>query len=359
MDKRIGSVVVAGVVLIWGFQCSAVTYAERLGWGPADRVVIFHVDDAGMSHSSNQGAIEALNGSIATSTSMMMPCGWVPEMAQYLASYPTWDVGVHLTLTAEWGKYRWSPLAGYTAVPGLVDEEGSMWHEVEEVATHATANEIDAEMRAQVARAEMLGIPLTHLDSHMGTVFARLDYFEKYVALGIEKDIPIMIAGGHLTYVRQEQPASIVALLETGVVDDIWNAGLPVLDDIHTATYGWSRETKIAYYSQLMRDLQPGVTQIIIHCTRPTEEFPLISSSGNSRLGDLEAVLSTELLQVMQEEGIIVTTWRELKERRDNVSGGQVPVAKATGLAALGTVILALGVYYVPGWLKGVREVGD
>lgn len=356
MDKRLGMVLVFGAMLIWGCESGAVTYAERLGWGPTDRVVIFHVDDAGMSHSSNQGAIEALGGQIATSTSLMMPCGWIPEMAQYLTSHPTWDAGVHLTLTAEWGKYRWSPLAGYGAVPGLVDEEGSMWHSVEEVATHATADEIDAEMRAQVARAEMLGIPLTHLDSHMGTVFAREDYFQKYVALGIEKGIPIMIAGGHLTYVRQEQPASVVALLETGVVDTVWNAGLPVLDDIHTASYGWNRETKIAYYSQLMRDLQPGITQVIIHATRPTEEFPLISSSGNSRLGDLEAVLSPELLQVIQEEGIVLTTWRELKERRDNVVGGQVPVGKVTGLATLGTAMLALGVYYVPGWLKAARS---
>jgi predicted glycoside hydrolase/deacetylase ChbG (UPF0249 family) len=355
LNKRLLVVIIVAALLSYGLDCAAETYAERLGWGPTDRVVIFHVDDAGMSHSSNQGAIEAVEGLIATSTSLMMPCGWIPEMAQYLVAHPAVDSGVHLTLTAEWDKYRWSPLAGYGAVPGLVDPEGSLWGGVEQVAMNATADEVDAEMRAQVARAEMLGIPITHLDSHMGTVFAREDLFQRYVALGIEKNIPIMIAAGHLTYVRAEQPPSVVALLETGAADAVWNAGLPVLDDLHTASYGWSRESKVANFSQLMRDLQPGITQIIIHATRPTEEFALISSSGDKRLGDLEAMLSPELLQVIHEEGIILTTWRELKERRDDVGGGKMPTAKATGLAALGAAMLVLGVYYVPGWLKAVR----
>ena len=36
------------------------TFAERLGWKPSDVVVILHVDDMGMSHSSNLGGIMAL-----------------------------------------------------------------------------------------------------------------------------------------------------------------------------------------------------------------------------------------------------------------------------------------------------------
>lgn len=38
----------------------APTYAERLGWPAGTRAVIFHVDDAGMSHNSNMGVIRAL-----------------------------------------------------------------------------------------------------------------------------------------------------------------------------------------------------------------------------------------------------------------------------------------------------------
>src|SRR5690606_25364991 len=130
------------------------------------RVVIFHCDDAGMSHSSNLGAIESIEKGVVTSVSTMMPCGWVPEFAHWLQQHPEVDNGLHLTLTSEWKKYRWVPLAGAAQVPGLVDKEGCLWPGVFEVVANATADEVEAEIRAQVKRAEDLGIPITHLDSH-------------------------------------------------------------------------------------------------------------------------------------------------------------------------------------------------
>jgi len=45
------------------------TFAERLGWKSNDVVVILHVDDVGMSHSSNLGAIEATENGVTTSFS--------------------------------------------------------------------------------------------------------------------------------------------------------------------------------------------------------------------------------------------------------------------------------------------------
>src|SRR5438045_113280 len=102
------------------------TFAERLGWKGNDVVVILHVDDVGMSHSSNLGAIEATGKGAATSFSIMMPCPWVPEIARHLKNHPAADSGLHLTLTSEWQIYRWGPLAGKSQVPGLVDAEGCL-----------------------------------------------------------------------------------------------------------------------------------------------------------------------------------------------------------------------------------------
>ena len=114
------------------------TYAERLGWPRGARVVIFHVDDAGMSPDSNQGTKEALEKGIATSTSIMFPCPWVGPCAEYLRQHPETDAGIHLTLTSEWRSYRWGPVAGKRAVPGLVDTEGCLWPSVAEVVGHGT-----------------------------------------------------------------------------------------------------------------------------------------------------------------------------------------------------------------------------
>ena len=219
--------------------CSAAgkTFAERLGWGPKDVVVILHVDDVGMSHSSNLGAIESLEKGVATSWSVMMPCPWVPEIAKYLKAHPEVDSGLHLTLTSEWSLYRWPPLSGKARAPGLVDGEGCLWRGVREVASHATPDEIEMEIRAQVERAEVIGMPITHLDSHMGTLFARPDYFERYAKVGIEKGIPILAIGGHGTYVAKENAEAGSQLRPW--IPKIWNAGLPIIDDLHTASYGW------------------------------------------------------------------------------------------------------------------------
>jgi predicted glycoside hydrolase/deacetylase ChbG (UPF0249 family) len=291
------------------------TYAERLGWGPKDRVVIFHTDDVGMSRSSNLGAIEALEKGLAKSMSIMMPCPWVPGIVEYLKEHPDTDAGLHLTLTSEWKSYRWGPLVGKPAAPGLVDEQGCLWKNVRDVVAHATPDEVEAEIRAQIERAEKLGMPITHLDSHMGTLFETPEFFLRYVKVGIEKKIPILIAGGHLTYVKKENPDAVAKL--GPIVQSIWDSGLPVLDDLHTDSYGWKKEEKIKNYCQLMRDLKPGITEVIMHASRPTEDFPFITDSVNSRDGDLISMTSPELKKAVEEEGIIVTTWRELKERRD------------------------------------------
>ena len=290
------------------------TFAERLGWKPTDVVVILHVDDVGMSHSSNLGAIEALEKGVATSWSVMMPCPWVPEIAKYLKQHPDVDSGLHLTLTSEWSLYRWPPLAGKPKVPGLVDVEGCMWRSVQLVATHATPDEIETEIRAQIDRAEQMGMPITHLDSHMGTLFARADYFERFAKVGIEKGIPILIIGGHGTYVRKENPGATDKL--RAWIPKIWNAGLPVIDDLHTGSYGWKPEEKTEKLIALLKELKPGVTEILFHASIPTEEFPLITTSSESRLADTRALTDPAVKKLIQERGIILTTWKELKERR-------------------------------------------
>ena len=292
------------------------TYAERLGWGPEDRVVIFHLDDAGMSHDSNLGCERALKG-LATSVSTMMPCPWVVEWNDYLKENPDIDNGIHLTLTSEWSIYRWGPVAGQPAVPGLVDEEGALWDNVPLVIEHATPDEIEAEIRAQIARAQKMGMPITHLDSHMGTLFASPVFFQRYLKVGAELGIPILVPGGHLQYISEgnEMPEDVVRQMAKGV----WDAGLPVIDDILASTYDWPRAEKVERFSKALREMKPGITEMIVHATVPTEIFPLISSSSETRIGDLEAMESEELAKVIEEEGIILTTWREVMERRKQV----------------------------------------
>ena len=108
----------------------------------------------------------------------------------------------------------------------------------------------------------------------------------------------------------------------------IWNAGLPVLDDLHNTSYGWKlpppgerddehlRSLRTKRYRDTLGELKPGVTMVIMHCTAPTEVFARISSSGDLRKADMLAMLDPELREFLSKEGFILTTWKELGERR-------------------------------------------
>ncbi|NUM54959.1 MAG: ChbG/HpnK family deacetylase [Candidatus Hydrogenedentes bacterium] len=302
-------------------QDDAPTYAERLGWPKGSRVLIIHEDDAGMSHGQNQGAINALEYGVLTSVSTMMPCPWVPEFAGYLKEHPNVDNGLHLTLTSEWHNYRWAPLAGKAAVPGLVDPEGCMWSNVISVVTHASAEEVEKEIRAQIDRAETLGIPITHLDTHMGTLYAKPEYTEAYIKVGIEKQIPIMIMGGHMQFIAEDEQDIVRQLKVKELAEKVWQGGLPVLDDLLNRTYGWKTfAEKKQNLMDALRQMKPGVTMVIMHCAVPDQDWPLFTSSSETRLNDTRVMTDPEFKKFIEDEKFILSTWREMMERRKKVN---------------------------------------
>lgn len=323
---------VAVVLHIGHARSQEVTYAERLGFPKGSKVLILHIDDVGMSWDSNQGAIRAMEEGVANSLSIMMPCPWVPGFVHYMQEHPEVDAGLHLTLTSEWKDYRWGPLSGRPAVPGLVDPEGALWRSVEQVARNATPDEVEMEIREQVSRARAMGFEPTHLDSHMGTLFATPEFIERYVKVGIETRIPVMFPGGHNTMIADQREVSSEMNEQLRAIGrKIWEAGLPVLDDLHNVSYNFDYPDKkdvsdkelqkiaTAQYIETIRQLKPGLSMVIMHCTDPSAIFPHIASSGRVRKADMLAMMDPAFKQFLQNEKIILTTWRELKERRGKV----------------------------------------
>lgn len=305
------------------------TYAEKLGFPKGAKVLILHIDDVGMSWDSNEGTIQAMEKGVANSLSIMMPCPWVPGFVHYMQEHPDLDAGLHLTLTSEWRDYRWAPLSGRPAVPGLVDKEGAMWRSVEMVAQHASPDEVETEIREQLRRAREMGFEPTHLDSHMGTLFATPEFLERYIKVGIENNIPVMFPGGHNTMIaaqRNVTPQMRAQFTATGKM--IWDAGLPVLDDLHNVSYDFEypktadlsdaelQKLATAQYIKTIKELKPGLSMVIMHCTAPSEVFAYIGGSGRVRKADMLAMMDPAFRKFLQEEKIILTTWRELEERR-------------------------------------------
>ena len=314
----------------------AQTFAEKLGYPKGSKVLILHVDDAGMSKESNEGVFESIEKGVANSFSIMMPCPWVPEIFSYLKKHPSADAGLHLTMNAEWKDYRWAPLAGAASVPGLTDPQGAMWSGVVDVVTHAKPKEIAIEIEAQLLRSRKAGWEPTHFDSHMGTLFATPAFLEQYLSIGMREKIPVMFPGGHSTLVQKTNGGLLSVDQAKAIGEKLWQAGLPVIDDLHNASYGFKypqekvsdRELQKLAADQYIRSfegLQPGITMVIMHCSVAGEHFEHISSSGTIRRADWLAMQSTDMKKYLEKNKIIVTTWRELMERRKKLlisSGG-------------------------------------
>ncbi|HBY63510.1 MAG TPA: hypothetical protein DEH78_27105 [Solibacterales bacterium] len=289
------------------FLSLAAAAAPAFPQAPKKRLMV-HADDAGMCHSVNVATIKALTAGAVQSASIMMPCPWVSEMAAWARENTKMDLGLHLTLTSEWVHYKWRPIAAPAAVPGLLDPDGYLWRDVRSVATRATAQEVETELKAQIAYARKLGIAFTHFDTHMGTLYARPDYFEVYTKLAKQNQVPCMIP--------RPSPALKAEMAQYPITEQMLarkgEEGFPLLDRLVTGVPGRTVEERKASYRTFLRELQPGVTKLIVHLAMDDPEIRSVTNAWEQRWADFLFFTSDEARALMKELDIHPVTYREL-----------------------------------------------
>ena len=291
-------------VAVWSDFASA---AEKTG----KRYVIIHADDVGMSHSVNVGTIEAMEQGCVSSASIMVPCPWFQEIALYAKNHPEKDFGLHLTLNSEWQIYRWGPVAPRALVPSLLDKDGFLHQGVPAVAANVKAKEVEIELRAQIQRARDFQVPFTHLDTHMGALVSRPDLVEVYVRLGLEFNLPVLfIRDAHKDErTAKEYPALAEKTAELSLLLD--DQRLPILDSLAQFYGGETHQQRKDSYLRSLRELKPGVTEIIIHCGIDNLELQAITGSSANRDGDRRIFTDPEVMQEIKTLGIEVITWKQ------------------------------------------------
>lgn len=284
---------------------SSPTLAERLGYKATDRILIINGDDAGMCHTANQATIESLEKGLMTTCTIMTPCPWFNEMADYARQHSQRDFGVHLTHTSEWKYYRWGPVASRDQVPGLVDPSGCLWPSVQEVYAHAKPEEALIEGRAQIQKALAAGVDVTHLDSHMGTLQLNPDFMKAYVQLALEFKLPLRMASQE-TMVRFGFPGMRRQLADKGIVFPDYF----VYEELKEERSGVK-----AFWTKILKNLKPGVTELYIHAGQPTDELKAITGSWRTRSEEFETFThDPSIRQIIEEQKIIRIGYRPLRD---------------------------------------------
>lgn len=271
--------------------------AERLGYDADDRLVIINCDDLGMCHAANVGVYESLRAGVATSATLMVPCPWGREAA---ASYLGEDVGVHLTLNAEWDLYRWGPI---TQAPSLLDGDGGFPRTTADVWDHADLDEVRRECRAQIERAILWGFDVSHLDSHMGTLQLRPEFFDVYLEMAIDFRLPL-----RLSSTSSERligfPARELAAEEGVVFPDHF------VVVANPAGVGSRRAIE-----KVLFDLRPGVTEVYLHPAADSPELRAVAPDWPNRVDDLHLLVHDASLRTrIERSGAKLIGFRELRD---------------------------------------------
>ncbi len=268
--------------------------AERLGYGPDDRLLILNCDDLGVSHAANIGVYESLREGLATSATLMVPCPWARDAAQrYLGE----DVGVHLTLNAEYDTYRWGPI---THAPSLLDGDGGFPRRIDDLWDHGDIDEVRRECRAQVERAILWGFDVSHLDSHMGALQLRAEFFDVYLELAADFGLPLRLSGAS-TETLIGFPFRQLAAEEGVVFPDHF---------VYVNGVGSRRSLESALF-----DLAPGVTEAYVHPAADAAELRAYCPDWAARVDDHHLVTRDGGLRAMLDRaGVILIGFRELRE---------------------------------------------
>ena len=234
---------------------------------PAATRLVIHADDVGMNHGANRAFVELSHFGTITAGSVMVPCPWFSEIAAEAAADSDLDCGVHLTLNSEMTHYRWGPITRPGPASGLTDDHGYLWPDVASVRRHAHPEAVEAEWRAQIDRALAAGIDVTHLDAHMGSALAP-EWCERYVAVGIDYGVPVLITGtlgdygpcNHLASVDEDPFDEAVAAARS--------AGMPVFDRVLETDFSRPRG-RPADYRAVLGDLDAGLIYCAFHPNAP------------------------------------------------------------------------------------------
>jgi chitin disaccharide deacetylase len=280
--------------------------AELLGYPRDTKLLIIHADDMGLAHSVNTACIKAFDNKGITSGSIMVTCPWASEISAYVKDHPGLDVGIHLTLTAEWDYYKWGGITSSDQIPSLLDKNNNFFPSVEELGKSVKAAEAEKELRAQIDRAIASGVQPTHLDTHMGSVLANSELVKIYLGLSDIYHLPVLFPRAYLSWFQPDMAKSMGSKIF--LIDNLF------MLDPKMITGKW-----IDPYQKAIETMKPGLNEMIVHVAVDNDEMQAIARGHKDygsawRQNDLDLVSSQEFKDLLKNNHIILIGWKQIRD---------------------------------------------
>lgn len=283
------------------------------------KYLIVNADDYGMCNAANEAVEELFLGGWLKSSTIMMPCPGAEHAVQFSIDHPEYAIGIHTTLTSEWGKYRWKPL---TDGKTLLDEEGFMWHESDQVEKNASYEDIEKEVRAQIDLAHKMGMKPSHIDNHMGSLYGH--YTGR---LGLSK-LALKICGSYgyayRLYTKADKricpngtPYPLYAAVT--ILSKLWGKKYNVVIPDYLLFPDWNDDMRVSY--EVYRDTilkiwtdipEGGVTETFVHPSVESDELKGITGRWLDRVWEYQLMKDPYVHQYLKDHGVELISYREL-----------------------------------------------
>jgi predicted glycoside hydrolase/deacetylase ChbG (UPF0249 family) len=274
----------------------------RLGYPAGSRLLVLHFDDLGIAPTEDRAAWAARDSGLLISASVIVPAPWFPEVAAYARAHPEFDLGIHLTLTSEWPGHGWGPVSPPESVPTLVGPEGRFRREWSDTST-IRWQDVERELRAQIATARAAGIRPSHLDVHEYVLFTRGPVlFDILRRVARAEGLPFLsarewVAGRQGMRPLPSGPLQLARLV--GIAPDV-------------AASDWD-----GYYAEQLRGLPSGISELILHPAVDSAALKALTGELANwgaawRARDWAFVATPAFRRLLQEENIHLVTWRQI-----------------------------------------------
>ena len=278
--------------------------SQILGFNPSDKLLIIHADDLGLCESVNSATFESFKNRAISSASVMMTTDEINEVASFSNTNQNYDMGIHLTVTSEWKLHKWGGILNNEDIPSILNKKDHLYWNKRKFTKNGKLDEIRKELQAQIDLGKSMGINPSHIDSHEGALFFDPDIFKLYLDLAKENDllafVPIQ-ASVHFDENFKKPKHAII------------------IDQFHMLPEGINVSEIKDYYFNVIKNLQPGLSQIIVHLGKDEEELREITIDHPNfdyrwRQLDFDVFNSIDFKDHLKKHNIKIINWKDLKK---------------------------------------------